>query len=74
MDLEANDKVGMAITFPAQIAQIKTMADGGFRISLDLPETAIEAVSNLIKVKQAGAILELAAVAFNQDDNGWNPT
>ena len=69
-----DDERGMAIIFPAQIAQIKTMADGGFRISLDLPETAIEEVSKLIRIKQAGALLELAAVAFNQSDNGWNPT
>ena len=50
------------IKFKAQVSQIKTLADGGLRVVLDLPETALEEVGDLLKVKQAGAILEIVAV------------
>ena len=51
------------IRFTATVAQVKTMADGGLRISLDLPETAIETATEMMKAKQAGALLECACVA-----------
>lgn len=53
-----------AICFQAQVAQVKTMADGGIRITLDLSETAIDTAKSMMEARQAGAILEIAAVAI----------
>lgn len=50
------------IRFQALVAQVKTMADGGLRVSLDLPENAIEAVTRLMECKTRGAVLEVAIV------------
>ena len=52
------------IRFTVSVAQVKTMADGGLRFSFDAPETAIEAAAELMRVKQAGGVLEVAAVAI----------
>jgi hypothetical protein len=51
------------IRFTAQIAQVRTMADLGLRVVLDFSETNIEAATKLMQAKQAGAVLEIAAVA-----------
>lgn len=53
-----------AIRFSATVAQVKTMADGGLRLVLDLPESAIDTASAMMKAKQAGAVLECAVVAI----------
>ena len=50
------------IKFTAQVSQVKTLADGGLRIVLDLPETAIKEAGELMQVKQAGAVLEVVAI------------
>ena len=42
------------ITFPAQIVKVQTLADGGLRITLDLPETAILAAAHLMECKRQG--------------------
>jgi hypothetical protein len=51
------------IHFTASVAQVRTMADGGIRLVLDLPETAIDTAADMMKAKQAGAVLECAVVA-----------
>ena len=51
-----------ALRFTASVAQVKTLADGGIRLALDLPETAIDIAAAMMKAKQAGAFLEIAAV------------
>lgn len=51
-----------AIQFSAQVAKVTTLADGGIRITLDLPETAIDTATKMMQVRQAGAILEIAAI------------
>ena len=51
-----------AIRFTAQVAKVTTLVDGGIRITLDLPETAIETATKMMQVRQAGAVLEIAAV------------
>ena len=48
-----------ALRFSATVAQVKTMADGGIRVAIDLPETA----AAMMQAKQAGAILECAVMA-----------
>lgn len=39
------------------------MADGGLRVVLDFSETDIKQAGELMRAKQNGAILEIAAVA-----------
>jgi hypothetical protein len=53
------------IRFKAQVSQVRTLADGGLRVVLDLPEDALEQVSALMRVKQIGVILEIAAVPIS---------
>ena len=55
-----------AIRFVAQVAKVSTLADGGIRVTLDLPETAIGAATQLMQVRQGGGLLEIAAVAVLQ--------
>jgi hypothetical protein len=45
------------ITFDAAVAQVKTLADGGIRIGLDLPETAIKQAAELMECKRRGVPL-----------------
>ena len=52
------------ITFKATVSQIRTLADGGLRIVLDLPETAIQSATQLMSARQAGAFLECACIAI----------
>lgn len=54
-----------AITFPAQVYKVQTLVDGGLRLTLDLPETAIDAVSKLMECRRHGGLLEVAAVAID---------
>lgn len=51
------------IRFSASISQVRTLSDGGIRLVLDLPETAIDTAAAMMQAKQAGAVLEIAAVA-----------
>lgn len=46
------------------------MADGGIRITFDLPETAIETAAKMMTVRQSGAVLEIAAVPIKGEDFG----
>jgi hypothetical protein len=51
------------IKFTAQVSKVTTLADGGLRVVLDLSEEYIEVARKMMQVKQAGAVLEIAAVA-----------
>jgi hypothetical protein len=55
------------VRFKAQVSQVRTLADGGLRIVLDLSEDAIETATKMMQVKQAGAVLECACLAVIQD-------
>lgn len=50
------------IRFTAEVSKVTTLADGGIRLTLDLPESAIETAKKMMEARQAGAILEIAAV------------
>ena len=50
------------IKFTAQVSQVRTMADGGLRVILDFDEGAINTAAALMKVKNRGGVLEVAAV------------
>ena len=44
------------VTFKAQVACVQTLADGGIRITLDLPESAIEQAACLMAFKRWGVV------------------
>lgn len=56
------DKSESVIRFQAQIAQVRTLADGGIRLVLDMKETAIDTATKMMQVRQSGSYLEVAAV------------
>lgn len=58
------------IRFSAQVSKVTTLADGGLRIVFDLAETEIEVAKQMMQVKQAGAILEVAAVPI-EEKKAW---
>ena len=64
--LEVN-KLGKAktseaiIQFEAIVAKAQTLADGGIRITLDLPEDAIPQMAMLIEAKREGLPFEFVA-------------
>jgi hypothetical protein len=43
-------------TFTAQVARVQTLADGGLRVTLDLPEHEIEAAAMLMAFKVYGKV------------------
>ena len=47
------------ITFQATVAKVQTLADGGLRVTLDLPEQAIMAAAELMACKREEAVLEV---------------
>ena len=51
------------ITFPCAVAKVTTMADGSFRVYLDLPETA------LMACKRDGVYLAVNAVPLTDLDD-----
>ena len=47
------------------------MADGGLRYTFDAPESDIATATKLMQAKQAGAVLEIAAVAVKAESKSW---
>ena len=60
------------IAFPAQVAKIATLADGGLRVTLDLPESAILPVAELMVCKRDGQVLDVVCKVREQGDDGTN--
>lgn len=56
------------IAFDAMVNKVSTLVDGGIRVTLDLPEYAIEAAMELMRYKRDEAPLRIAATRSN--DNG----
>lgn len=52
-----------ATTFDAAVNQVRTLADGGIRVVLDLPETALDAAMWLMTKKRDETPLKVACVA-----------
>ena len=48
-----------ALTFDATVAKVQTLVDNGLRITLDLPEQAIEAAAVLMALKRQGSALKV---------------
>ena len=57
------------IRFSATVYKVQTLIDGGLRVTLDLPETAIGEAAKLMECKRGGAVLEVAAVPITE--SGW---
>jgi hypothetical protein len=52
------------ITFPAQVARVQTLADGGLRFTFDAPESAILAAAELMTAKRFGKVLTVTCRAL----------
>lgn len=50
-----------AVEFVASVAKVQTLVDGGIRVTLDLPETAIMQAAQLMECKRAGVALDVSA-------------
>ena len=51
------------IVFVAEVVKVQTLTDGGIRITVDLPETAIMQAAQLMECKREGIALEFTAKA-----------
>jgi hypothetical protein len=49
----------MSIEFLAEVIRVGTLADGGIRVTLDLPETAVPEAALLMDCKRRGLFLSL---------------
>lgn len=56
-----------SVAFDAVVAQVRTLADGGIRVQLDLPESAIDAAAWLMQAKRNETPLSVACV---RDETG----
>ena len=61
----------LVIRFPATVYKVQTLIDGGLRVSLDLPETAIDQATKLMECKRNGAVLEVAAIPVIQTESDY---
>ena len=49
------------VEFPAAVYKVQTLADGGIRVTLDLPETEIDALARLAICQRDGVYLKVTA-------------
>lgn len=54
------------LTFPASVNQVRTLADGGIRVQLDLPEDCIPQMAMLAECKRQGIYLQFTATAIEE--------
>lgn len=52
------------VTFPAAVVKVQSMADGGLRLTLDLPESAIEQAAVLMGLRER----YLQVVIYDNDE------
>lgn len=63
------------IRFPAAVYKLQTLVDGGIRVTLDLPETAIPQMAMLAECKRDGLPLVFtAALGESENKNGTKRT
>ena len=62
----------------AAVARVTTLADGGIRVSLDLPEDAVQVAAWLMQCKQRGVCVLMEMTVFEaqevNDSAGWIKT
>jgi hypothetical protein len=51
------------VTFEAAVSKVTTLADGGIRITLDMPEDAIISAAWLMECKRNGMVLRVTCKA-----------
>ena len=49
-----------ALTFDATVAKVQTLVDNGIRVTMDLPESAIEAAALLRALKGEGLAIKVS--------------
>jgi hypothetical protein len=49
-----------ALTFDATVAKVQTLVDNGLRVTLDLPEQAIDAAAVLMAIKRNGLAIKVS--------------
>jgi hypothetical protein len=50
------------VQFDATVAKVTTLVDGGLRVTLDLPESAIPAAGKLMEFKRESIALKVTVV------------
>ena len=70
------NKVVNKITFSASVAAVKTLVDGGIRVTLDLPEDTIRQVAMLMECNREMIPLRVVVMADEEQEvsigrNGW---
>ncbi len=64
----AEDPQGSAgIQFQAVVYKVQTTVDFGIRVTLDLPETAIQEMAALAMCRRLGVVLDISAQPIVQD-------
>lgn len=58
---DEGDLAETVIRFDAIVYKVQTLSDGGIRLTLDLPETAIPQMAMLAETKREGVPLEFTA-------------
>lgn len=61
---------GTTVKFWALIAKVQTMADGGLRIYLDLPENAVESAAVLMQYKRIGVVADVVMTPRRDNEQG----
>jgi len=56
------------VRFWANVAKVQTLADGGIRVTLDLPETAIMQAAELMTYKRVGVVLDVICQPKIEDE------
>jgi len=64
MDI-AGDTIGdRHIELLAEVVKVQTLCDGGIRVTLDLPESAIAQMAELAKCQQDGVLVKIRIQAM----------
>ena len=56
------------IRFVAVVQKVQTLADGGLRVTFDLPETAIVAAAELMTCKREAVVLQVECTQGDRDN------
>jgi len=57
----------MNLEFVAIIAKVQTLADGGIRLTLDLPETETLIMAQMAEIKRLHGLVKINAEAYEKD-------
>ena len=59
-----------AVKFWAVVQKVQTLADGGLRVTLDLPESAIVQAAELMTYKREGIVLRIECKPDSRQGTG----